>query len=82
MVTKETISPNGNGVATEHLEDYDIHRSVDLYLSVQDPDLCTELVKREEPERSEFALAAMKVGVMAIRQAQGQVDGREIRGRG
>ena len=86
MVIKEAISEavssNGNGVATEHLEDYDTHRSVDLYLNVRDPDLCGELLKREEPERSEFAMAAMRVGLMAIRQAQGQVDAGQIRDAG
>ena len=82
MVVKEAISPNRNGVATEHPEDYEPRGAIDLCLTVQDPDLCTELVKREEPERSEFAIAAMRVGVLAIRQAQGQMDGREVRDAG
>ena len=82
MVVKEAISSNGNGIATEHLEEYDTHGSVDLYLSVQDPEVYSELVKRKEPERREFALAALRVGVMAIRQAQGQVDAGEIKDAG
>ena len=48
MALKEAIASNGNGIATEHLEDYDTHRSVDLYLSVQDPDVYSELAKRKE----------------------------------
>ena len=82
MVTREAISPNGNGVATEHLHHHDPHRAIDLYLTVQDPDLCGELLKRDEPERSDFALAALRVGVMAIRQAQGQVDAHQIQDAG
>ena len=82
MVVKEAIASNENGVATDHLEDYDAHRAIVLHLTVQDPDLCTELAKRKEPERSDFALAAMRIGVVAIRQAQGQVDAGEIKDAG
>ena len=75
MVVKERISNNGTA-----------HRngtgSVKLHLDVSDPDLYAELSKREEPERSEFALAAMKIGVVALRQAQGQVDAGQIRDAG
>lgn len=56
--------------------------SIALHLSVSDPDLYAELSKRDEPERSEFALEAMKVGVLAVRQAQGQVDARQIQNAG
>lgn len=79
MVVKERISNSGteNGVS---------HRngtgSVKLHLDVSDLDLYAELSKREEPERSEFALAAMKIGVVALRQAQGQVDAGQIRDAG
>ena len=82
MVAREAISPNGNGVATEHLDHHKVHTAIDLYLTVQDPDLCGELLKRDEPERSDFALAAMRIGVVAIRQAQGQVDAGQIRDAG
>ena len=53
-----------------------------LRLWITESDLRVELIGREEPERSEFALAAMRVGVMAIRQAQGQVDAGQIRDAG
>ena len=82
MVVKETFSPNGVGTKTEHLNPYDAHREIDLYLTVQDPELVGELLKHDEPERDDFALAAMKVGVLAIRQAQGQVDSGQIRDAG
>ena len=82
MVVGEAISPTGNGIATEHLDHYGALSAFDLHLTVQAPDLCGELLKREEPERSEFALAAMKIGVIALRQAQGQVDAHQIRDAG
>ena len=53
-----------------------------MNLTVSEPDVYSELAKRKEPERSEFALAAMRIGVVAIRQAQGQVDAGEIRDAG
>ena len=61
--------PNGTG-------------TLELCLTVSEPDVYSELTKRKEPDRSEFALAAMRVGVIAIRQAQGQVDAHQIRDAG
>lgn len=43
------------------------------------PDLREELKKREEgEERNAFAIRAMRIGVMAIRHAQGQIDADKI----
>ena len=43
------------------------------------PDLREELKKREEgEERNAFAIQAMRIGVMAIRHAQGQIDADKI----
>ena len=50
---------------------------VELPLLITDPDILGELMKRPE-----FALAAMKVGVIAFRQAQGQVDAAQVRNAG
>ena len=61
--------PNGTG-------------TLELCLMVSEPDVYSELTKRKEPERSDFALAAMRIGVVAIRQAQGQVDAGQIRDAG
>ena len=56
--------------------------TLELRLTVSELDVYSDLTKRKEPERSEFALAAMKVGVIAFRQAQGQVDASQIRDAG
>ena len=53
-----------------------------LSMDITDPDLYAAIAKRQEPKRSEFALAAMKVGVIAFRQAQGQVDAYQVRDAG
>ena len=65
------VSPHPNGIGL-----------VQLYLKVSDPDLYAELHKREEPKRTEYALAAMKVGLIAFRQAQGQIDAAQVRNAG
>lgn len=51
-----------------------------LDLSVEDPDTIAELcLHAEGRERERFALSALRIGVLALRQARGQVDGAEIR---
>ena len=79
----------GNGVVTApvHLNGNGaVHSNgtgtVELHLKVTDPDLYAALSKREEPGRSQLALAAMKIGVAALRQAQGQIDAHQIRDAG
>jgi len=53
---------------------------VHLGLVVTDCDVVAELAKYADPaERDGFALAALRVGVLAIRQASGVIDGRTIR---
>ena len=56
--------------------------TLELRLTVSEPDVYSELTKRKEPDRSDFALSAMRIGVVAIRQAQGQVDAGQIRNAG
>ena len=56
--------------------------SFDLILHISDPDLYAELSKREEPERSEFAISAMKIGVIAFRHSPGQIDAQQVRKEG
>ncbi|MBU6428522.1 MAG: hypothetical protein KGR26_05910 [Cyanobacteria bacterium REEB65] len=51
-----------------------------LALDIRDPEVVGELWRRPEgAERSQFALAALRLGVLALRQAAGQVDGQAIR---
>ena len=54
--------------------------SLPLELTVQDADCIEELWKfREGEERDRFALRALRVGLLALKQAQGTVDTEHIR---
>jgi gas vesicle protein len=54
--------------------------SLHLELLVQDPETIAELHRYPEgPERDRFALVALRVGVLALRAARGQLDGDTIR---
>lgn len=53
--------------------------SIPLELTVQDRDVVAELEKHPEgPDRDEFALAALKIGVLALRRASAALDGEFI----
>ena len=53
---------------------------VTLRLEVTDPEVVAELRHRGEgDEREQFALAALRIGVLALRSAAGQVDAAAIR---
>ena len=81
VTTERRIPANGNG-AHPPAARRNGTGPVELRLSISDPGLCAELSKRGEPERSEFALDAMKIGILAVRQAQGQVDARQVQNAG
>lgn len=54
--------------------------TTELHLTVSDPEVVTELGRHPAgPERERFALAALRVGVLALRTAGGQLDGATIR---
>lgn len=54
--------------------------SLPLELVVRDPDTIAELYAVEEGEpREQLALSALRIGVLALRQAHGQVDTEQIR---
>ena len=54
--------------------------SLELELTVKDPDVIAALCQYEEgPPREDFALAALRIGVLAMRQARGQIDAESIR---
>jgi hypothetical protein len=57
--------------------------SVELDLVVRDRDCVRELLRHDEGERrDEFALEALRIGVLALRQAQGQIDAAAVRQEG
>lgn len=54
-----------------------------LHLSIRDQDLCRELAEHAEGRpRQEFAIAAMRIGALAMRHAQGRIDAENIREEG
>ena len=54
-----------------------------LHLRISDPELREELKKHEEgEERDAFAIQAMRIGIIAIRHAPGQIDAEKIRREG
>ncbi len=58
----------------------DLPYRLPLELTVEDPDTIAELCQHAEgEERERFALSALRIGVLALRQARGQVDGEQIR---
>ena len=58
----------------------DLPYRLPLELTVEDSDTIAELCQHAEGEdRERFALSALRIGVLALRQARGQVDGEQIR---
>ncbi|MCX7803774.1 MAG: hypothetical protein N3A38_01160 [Planctomycetota bacterium] len=54
-----------------------------LSLTVRDPEVVAELGRRPEgEERERYALAALRLGVLALRQASGMVDAETVRREG
>ncbi len=63
--------------------DGDTPRELPLALTVRDPEVIRELLLRPEGrERNEAALAALRIGVLALQQAQGRVDADTLRQEG
>lgn len=55
---------------------------LELHLRVTDPEVLAELQRREPEERLRFSLVALRVGVLAVRQASGSLDGETLRAEG
>jgi hypothetical protein len=57
--------------------------SLPLELTVADPEVVAELIaKQEGRERDNYALGALRLGVLALRQARGQIDANALRHEG
>ena len=56
---------------------------MELHLRISDADLVAELSAYEDGEdRAEFAISALKIGTIALRQAQGRIDADTVRHEG
>jgi uncharacterized coiled-coil protein SlyX len=57
--------------------------SVVLNLVIDDPEVVTDLKKRDEGRpRNSFAVSALRIGILALRQAQGSVDAEALKHEG
>lgn len=57
--------------------------AMELHLRISDSDLVAELSAYEEGgDREEFAMSALKIGTIALRQAQGRIDADTVRHEG
>jgi hypothetical protein len=57
----------------------DVEAAMLLRLRVHDPEVIAELRRRPESERERYAQEALRLGVLALRMASGQVDTAAIR---
>ncbi|MFO1020026.1 MAG: hypothetical protein U0903_04935 [Planctomycetales bacterium] len=56
---------------------------LELVLMVSDPEIISELRRRPEGrDRDEFAMSALRLGVLALRQARGQLDAQALKREG
>lgn len=56
---------------------------VQLNLHIDDPQLVAELLAyREGAQRDDFALTALRIGILALKQAQGRIDADVVRNEG
>ena len=56
---------------------------VSLALTVSDPDSAAELLQRAEGrERDEYALTALRIGILAMKHARGQIDADAVKHEG
>ena len=72
-------------VMTENVIGYQLQvpKEIPLSLIVRDPETVYELWRRNDGEpRDNFALSALRLGVLALRQAAGTVDGETVRREG
>ena len=78
-----TNGASGNGTRANGLHPNGAGVLMELCLPIADQDLFDELNGyQNEDEREKFALSALKIGVIAMRQAQGRIDAERVRQEG
>ena len=71
-------SPSQNGAATHNGAGV-----MELILPISDPELRETLAEyADEGERRDFAMSALKIGAIALRQARGRIDAERVRQEG
>ena len=73
------MTTNGSAYGVPH----GLTATVELHLHIDDRELCEELSRYDEGrERHDFAVSAMRIGAIALRQAQGRIDAEQVRQEG
>ena len=77
---REVAELNIDGQAVKALPDAELPYALELELTVKDRDTIAELWRYSEGEpRDEFALVALRIGVLSLRQPRGQIDADMVR---
>lgn len=84
---QDAILDRSNGSNGQHItadgDQSRLHSRVSLQLVVTDPEVCSELRAFDsDDERNRYALAALRIGVHAMRQASGVIDATTVRDEG
>jgi uncharacterized membrane protein YheB (UPF0754 family) len=67
-------------VRREDKDNYVLGQALQLTLEITDAEVATELLKcNEGPERNFYALSALRLGVLALQRARGELDSQTIR---
>lgn len=77
------MQPIASAKPTENQAPETIPYSLSLELTITDPEVISEIhAKQEGRERDEYALGALRLGVLALKQARGQIDANTLRHEG
>ncbi len=75
-------NPPSSTAALRRTQDPEAELGLLLNLRVTDPEVLRELQTREGADREAYALTALRVGVLALRQAGGVVDAQKLKSEG
>lgn len=78
----DAAGTSDDGATEDVVSRYDVPRELELSLTVQDADVIAELVQYDTEDRQTYALRALRIGVLAMRQARGAVDLDAVRREG
>jgi hypothetical protein len=82
-VSTTLLHPADDALPTNVAEDAEIPSSICLELTVTDRDSVKELVLRDRgADRDEYALSAMRIGLLSLKHACGQIDADAVKREG
>ena len=83
-VIDQNQQPSANGVSkTSYTNDDSVPPSIRLELVVKDPDSVREVASRKDGrDRDEYSLGALRIGLLSLKHARGQVDADAVKREG